>query len=142
MDISEGGKDCCKVKNGLYVLEGNPIALQRPRFAGHVYDAQKQYKLIAGINLRNQRGNHPLFSGILHMDIQFFMKPPVKTFNKVVGNYHFYKPDIDNLIKMVLDYSNSVLYADDCIIASLNAVKRYDANPRTVIFIQEIDNGR
>ncbi len=40
---------------------------------------------------------------------------------------HTVKVDLDNLIKMMLDRSNGILYPDDCYIYKLSAVKKYGA---------------
>jgi Holliday junction resolvase RusA-like endonuclease len=54
------------------------------------------------------------------------------------------KPDIDNLVKYVLDASNAVLYVDDKQVVKLTAIKVYDDMPAvnecngfTNIFIKE-----
>ena len=141
MNVFQDTKSTISVRNMLYVVEGDPIPLQRPRFSGHVWDSQKQAKLLVGITLRNSHASHPLFEGILHVSLEFYMRPPVKKFDKMIGLYHCYKPDIDNLIKFYLDCASTVLFTDDCRIASLQAVKKYDAIPRTVIMIQKINKG-
>ena len=43
------------------------------------------------------------------------------------------KPDIDNIIKVVMDALNGVVYADDNQIVGVQAVKLYSHDPRLVI---------
>lgn len=132
-----------KTLSSMYILYGDPIPLNRPRYAnGHVYDSQKACKLVAGINLKNQHGSRPLFSGILHLDIEFYMQAPVKQYKKMIGHYHCFKPDIDNLLKFVFDSATNVIIRDDCLISSVSAFKFYDKEPRTVIFIKELSHVR
>lgn len=123
-----------------YILPGNPIPLQRARQAyRRVYDPQKEAKLIAGISLKEQHQDKELFEGPLHADIIFYMPLPHHSTKKklklITQNYHQYKPDISNLIKFIEDVATGILFKDDCIIASINTKKVYDANPRTELFI-------
>jgi Holliday junction resolvase RusA-like endonuclease len=50
---------------------------------------------------------------------------------KLLGTPDFYKPDIDNLIKMVLDCANKILYNDDAQITAIITKKIYGDPPRT-----------
>ncbi len=47
--------------------------------------------------------------------------------------WHIKRPDIDNLLKFVMDSLNGVFWKDDSQICSVIAQKRYDERPRTVI---------
>jgi len=130
------------MKEKVYILEGSPIPLARARYTGRrVWDSQKHLKLVTGIALANQHGDHPLYAGPIHMEIDFFMPMPQdpRKRKKMDGNYHCYKPDIDNLIKFIADIANGILYNDDCIISSIISKKIYDEEPRTEITIREID---
>ena len=70
----------------VYMIPGDPIPLQRPRHNVHrVYDAQKNQKLIIGINLRNQHGDRPLFQGPLLLNATFYM-PVAKSDEKQKHN--------------------------------------------------------
>jgi Holliday junction resolvase RusA-like endonuclease len=132
------------VKEKIYIINGNPIPLARPRMGqGHVYDSQKKEKLIYGLDLRNQHGHEDIHEGPIHVAITFFMKMPsnLSQSNKreLIGRYHFIRPDIDNLVKMILDCGNGVLWKDDAIIASLSAHKVYSAKPHTKIVVIQLD---
>lgn len=117
----------------LYVIMGDPIALARPRFNKRtVYDAQKNKKLVAGINLRNQHGDDPYLEGSLHLDIHFYLKIPMQgKHGRLDNRYHIYKPDLSNLIKFIEDIGSGIIYHDDSTICSINASKRYSVEPRT-----------
>lgn len=117
----------------LYVIMGDPIALARPRFNKRsVYDSQKNKKLVAGINLRNQHGNAPFLEGALHLDIYFYLKIPMQgKHGRLDNRYHIYKPDLSNLLKFIEDIGTGIIYHDDSIISSINATKRYSIEPRT-----------
>ena len=124
-----------------YVIPGDPIPLQRARHGGgKTWDPQKQLKLNWSLALVNQHGDRPFYEGPLHVDIIFYMPKP-KTSQKqrdiLEDKPHFYKPDVDNLIKWVFDCSNKILFKDDSSIASVNSKKKYSNNPRTLIRIIE-----
>ncbi len=46
------------------------------------------------------------------------------------------KPDLDNLIKFILDCSNGILFSDDSQILEIIASKRFSDNPSTIIHIE------
>ena len=117
----------------LYVIMGDPVPLARPRFnVRSIYDAQKNKKLVAGINLRNQHGDRPYLEGPLHLDIHFFLKIPVQGKHSRLDNrYHIYKPDLSNLIKFIEDIGSGLIYHDDSTICSINSTKKYSIEPRT-----------
>lgn len=48
------------------------------------------------------------------------------------------RPDADNLIKLVLDSCNAILWRDDAQIVALEVAKRYGAEPGTRIVVEEL----
>ena len=53
------------------------------------------------------------------------------------------KPDLDNLVKAVLDSLNGVAYEDDSIIWSIDATKEYGDEPEVAVtfYAKEEDDG-
>lgn len=47
-------------------------------------------------------------------------------------------PDIDNLMKFVLDAAKDILYDDDRIVCILQGTKLYDLNPRVELTVTEL----
>jgi Holliday junction resolvase RusA-like endonuclease len=47
------------------------------------------------------------------------------------------KPDLDNVVKAVLDALNGVVYLDDAQVVNLVATKRYATEPRVEVYIFE-----
>lgn len=128
-----------------FVIPGDPIPWKRSGKNGRMfYDQQTHEKLATGLFITNQFTNQSPFSGPIHLDITFFFVAPKtkkEIKNKLIGRhtaYHHIKPDLDNLCKYILDVSNKLLFADDCIIASLNAKKVYALKPRTEFTIMEL----
>ena len=126
----------------IYVIPGDPIPLQRPRHhINRVYDAQKNQKLVIGINLRNQHGDRPLLQGPLLLNAIFYM-PVAKTREKqkpqLLGTPHYFKADLSNLLKMLEDCANKILYDDDSQIASIITKKVYGEPARTEFTLKRI----
>lgn len=48
------------------------------------------------------------------------------------------KPDLDNMVKLVKDACNGIIWKDDKQVVYLRAVKYYSMDPRTEIIIEEI----
>lgn len=64
--------------------------------------------------------------------------PKVKQVNMCKGNIkHTKKPDIDNLVKSVLDGLNGVAWEDDSQIVRLSASKEYSSEPYIYLYIHE-----
>ena len=85
--------------------------------------------------------------GAISISLTFYMKRPKHHYrtgrhkNKLKAKspvLHVNKPDIDNLIKFVLDCGNNILWEDDSTICQIEAVKRYCKYPRTEIEYWEV----
>ncbi len=69
----------------------------------------------------------------LVVDLRFAMKRPKAAKGLQL---HAKKPDLDNLIKLVLDALNGVFWEDDKQIIEVCASKHYDDDPGTLVRIQ------
>jgi len=123
----------------VYVIKGDPIPLARARHVrNRIYDPQKAIKAIASIDLCRQHNEEAFLEGPLHLNATFFMKTPesiaAKKRSDLYSKPHVYKPDLDNLLKLICDISSGVIYHDDCIIASITAHKVYDPIARTEFY--------
>ncbi len=125
----------------VYQIPGCPIPLARARFNGRrVYDEQKNLKLYFRNIISHQHGANKLFSGPLKLQATFYMTMPKKA-KFLAGRYHIFKPDLDNLLKMLCDLcGEDLLFGNDCVICSIETKKVYDANPRTEFIIEELKN--
>lgn len=120
-----------------YIIPGNPVPLARARMCGrsnYVFDSQKAIKLAWGIYLANQHIG-PMWQGALHIDITFYVAAPMKERSALLGQYCPKRPDLDNMIKFVLDASQTIIYNEDNCVASVIAKKIYDLTPRTEIIV-------
>ena len=134
---------------GLKVAEltiiGQPQAQGRPRFSTRnnrmrAFDPHKDKKCWMKLQLMEQYNKHVLTEP-LSIDIIFHMPIPKSTSKKkaklMLTNEikHTKKPDIDNLVKAVLDSCNSIIFRDDSQIWQVNAKKMYGEELRTEINI-------
>lgn len=124
------------------VIPGEPRPLQRHRHsAGRAYDTQANIDakaLIQGYAFIAMRtANHrTLFGGPLHLTLHFGLTRP-KTI-PASRTWPDSKPDIDNLIKLVCDACNGVVWIDDAQIVDCSAQKRYDKTPHTMIVVRQL----
>ena len=76
----------------------------------------------------------------IKIELEFYFTPP-KSWSKktqAIGQLKVTKPDIDNLMKTVLDACNNYLWKDDNQIAEITSSKRYGIEPKIIIRIEEI----
>ena len=137
-------------RNFIFEVKCNPVGKGRPRFARHknfvkVYTPQKtaEFENI----VRNQATilfkNQPLFETPIQVNLIAYFPIP-KSFNKrqkqqALNNEIFptKKPDIDNIVKVVLDSMNKFAFKDDNQITKLDVEKRYSLDDKIFIKIEE-----
>ncbi|WP_373282934.1 RusA family crossover junction endodeoxyribonuclease [Macrococcus hajekii] len=84
-------------------------------------------------------------TGQIKITLMFGMPVPASTSKvkreRMYGTYHNKKPDIDNLVKTVLDAANKHVWVDDGQIVSLVTEKRYTQHPKILMTVEEIEKG-
>lgn len=130
-----------------YVIEGQPVPQKRPRFAAtpkgvRTYSTQAKEKERFQAALKDQCKGEPL-TGPLEVELEFIHAVPASLSRpKAMKRYlspHVIKPDIDNLSKAALDFSNGIVWDDDKQIVTLRAHKRYGNVPRTMMTVREVE---
>ena len=123
-----------------------PTAQQRPRVNRFVtYDPSKKDKVEFLKSVMTQLPKAPLTSPLL-LRIDFYFKRPKSHFTskgeltRFAPIRHTKKPDIDNLIKFILDALNGQLYVDDSQVISLSARKLYAKEAGIIIRVKGISN--
>ena len=127
---------------GQIEIPGEPIPLSRARAGKHgFYDPQCLVKsnivdYVIKIFGKQKPATNPIW-----MNLTFYMPIPKGTPKKhlpsMPGKPHSKRPDLDNFVKFIFDTFNKVLWEDDCLIYSLDAVKLYDVEPKTIITFNE-----
>lgn len=128
-------------------IDGVPVAKGRPRLGRYgTYTPKKtqEYEEYVKMCWVAKYGGIQPSEQSLEVDIVFYLPIP-KSVNKkqraemLDGKIkHTKKPDIDNLIKSVLDALNGIAYSDDSKIIKVAAEKQYSEKPKTEIQISEV----
>ncbi len=126
-----------------------PTGQQRPRFTargkhGMAYKSksQKEHERELGYHIQRQRPDEPM-TGPIEVKLDAYYPIP-KSWPKwkvaaALSNEirPTVKPDLDNVLKMALDCSNGVLFADDKQVVGVMTRKFYSAEPRLELGIRE-----
>lgn len=89
--------------------------------------------------MQREHEGETLWEGSLKIEITFFMNFPASCKHKYkVGQYCKTKPDLDNLVKFLLDTATGILWKDDAIICAINSRKIYDSKGATTFIISEL----
>lgn len=126
-------------------VHGEPTGKGRPRFGnGHTFTPKKtkEYEELVAWSYKEQHGE---IFGETPIDLTikaYFGIPQSKPLRfkraaKVGMVFPTKKPDIDNIIKIIMDALNGVAYPDDKWIVSLSASKEYSETPRVEVTIKE-----
>jgi Holliday junction resolvase RusA-like endonuclease len=133
------------------IIPGAPIAKKRPRFCRrgqHVmtYNAQETEEGKVMWHIKSQLGAmEPIMPGVpIALECRFEMPIP-KSMPKrdrdaldigFCGPAHVKKPDVDNLVKLLKDCCNGLVWHDDSQVVSMAASKVYAKDPRTVFTVR------
>lgn len=130
-------------------VKGNPQALkrhrtfQRGKFTG-TYDPSKGDKADFLTIVQEKAPLQPYVTP-LKVELRFYFSRPnshygtgrnARLLKPSSPAGHTKRPDLDNLIKFVLDALNGVFWKDDTIVTQIIAEKDYAPNPRTEIIIR------
>lgn len=113
-------------------IPGRPKGKARPRFAnGHAYTPKvtRDYEKEIAVCYKDQDGRK--YEGDISIEITAVFKIPEswskkkkwQTINE--GARPKVRPDIDNIVKVVMDALNGVAYEDDSQVVEVKAVKAY-----------------
>lgn len=109
------------------VIYGKPVAKARPRFgrsksgkpvtytSSETRKYEQEVKTLAQVAMFGKE----MLEGPVRVKITAFFNHKTKT------GYHTSRPDLDNIIKAILDGLNGVIFADDSAVAEIVASKKY-----------------
>ncbi len=124
-----------------FTVPGVPRGKGRPRFARigkgvRTYTDDKTANAENWIRLHAERArNGRTLVGPLGMSLRFFMTAPKKPARMEPSC----KPDLDNLVKAVLDALNQAgIWNDDAQVVQIHALKTYGDEPRTEVDVVEL----
>lgn len=128
---------------------GQPVGKARPRVtrAGRVYTPKKTEQAeddIRAMATYAMCGDPPL-AGPLELTVRFLMAVPAswsKAKQRQAYEWEIQptgRPDLDNLLKTVMDACNNIVYADDSQVVSIRASKRYASETEQPMVIVSIE---
>lgn len=125
--------------------KGRPRAfVARGRIVMHTDSATLAYeKLMAGA-ARNGMGNRGPIQGPIDLTIEahFRIPPSWPKYRRAAAlagtEPHTSRPDADNVVKIVLDALNGIVWRDDAQVVRITASKHYSAAPGVMVAVKEM----
>ena len=132
-----------------FTVYGKPEGKARPRHtkSGHVYTPEKTKNYEQAIAWAYRCAGGKLNTGYITVDVKAFYKIPKSATKEKRGMIErgflkpALKPDIDNVIKAVLDGLNGVAYGDDSQVIKISGEKIYAEEPCIVVEVQNYETG-
>ena len=131
-----------------FIVPGTPVGKGRPRMtrSGHVYtpEATASYERMIATICRSAFGPREPLSGPVRVEICIDKKIPASKTKRIKEQMRerktrpTTKPDLDNVIKTVLDGCNGIAYLDDKQVVELNCTAYYAEEPRIYVKISEV----
>lgn len=121
-----------------------PIGSPRPRFrnTGRYVQTYMPASYTKHKDFIREQMPNVLLNGNLKVTLSFYFKVPKSWSNRkkllAIGQYKRTKPDIDNLIKTVLDAANDHLWKDDNQIVEIHSFKQYAEAPKIILEVEEV----
>lgn len=131
-----------------FMLYGDPVGKARPRFntkTRRAYTPSKtaEYESKVAISYKSvSKGK--MFNGAVALDINAYFAIPKSTPKKKLFQFlqnifrPTKKPDIDNILKIIMDGLNGIAYEDDKQVVSGRIRKFYSNVPRVEVSIEEV----
>lgn len=104
----------------MYTIPLRPRPKGRPRFHGHAYTDKKTQEYEKAIKDFILLQNPERLDGAIVLNAIFSYSAPRKRHGNKIS-----RPDIDNLLKGLLDPLNGILWADDSQVVTVHASKVY-----------------
>lgn len=121
-----------------------PIGSPRPRFrnTGRFVQTYMPASYTKHKDFIREQMPNVLLNGELKVTLSFYFEPPKSWSNRkrllAIGQYKRTKPDIDNLIKTVLDAANEKVWNDDNQIVEIRSIKQYAETPKIIMEVEEV----
>lgn len=118
-------------------VPGTPTGKQRPRFSpktGRVYTPTKTVTAENNVAWAFQQTGYPrVDTGPVFLDVTVVLDRPRSHYNKAgdlnaAGRANWWcirKPDIDNVVKLLMDSLNGVAYRDDAQVVNVTVFRRW-----------------
>lgn len=129
-----------------FTIEGRPQAKQRPRVVrGHTYTPKETLEFERKVRTAYlDQGGIYFGEQPLEANIRFIF-PIAKSWSKkkkqdaIEGKTKMVaRPDLDNLVKSILDSLNGVSYKDDGQVINIVATKEYGIKEQTIVWLKSV----
>ena len=129
------GNKTAFVRNGRAIITEGRRPEAREAFAGW-----RASVATAARDWQQAQGGVAVLDGPLDVEVTFYLPRPVSTPKRVV--YPTKRPDLDKLTRVIGDSLTGIIIADDSVIVSLLAKKRFaiDGPPRAEIRVSQIES--
>ena len=129
----------------IFIIEGQPKGKARPRFtrSGHAYTPRETKNYEEAIACAYKVAGGELLDGYVAVSVKAFYKIPKATSKKNTELMEqgyikpLGKPDIDNVLKVVLDGLNKIAYSDDAQVVSISGEKFYRKEPCIMVEVKQ-----
>ena len=132
------------------LIKGSPKAQKRHRHTkkGFTYDPSANDKRDFLVLIHSKAPKSP-YMGAITLKVRFCMPYPKKWFRtgKFAGKLkpnapviYTNKPDLDNMLKFIMDSGNGVIWHDDSQIWKVVVEKVYSLSPETEIWVSTVDS--
>ncbi len=115
-------------------VPGKPVGKARPRLGrgGRVYTPAATTKAERAVANAWRAQVGIIHTGPVHVTLAIAFAVPksiakAERARRLEAGWHTHKPDIDNVVKLVLDALNGVAYDDDTQVVSISTTKRWAA---------------
>lgn len=126
-----------------FEIPGKPVPKQRPRNGnGHTYTPTKTKDFEALVALKYREANGRKIAGPVAVSVTVWYEIPESWTKKRKREEwlkpHTQKPDLDNVVKSILDGLNKVAWDDDAQVTRISASKYWNNEPtKTVVIVTE-----
>ena len=131
----------------IFKVEGQPQGKGRPRFtrSGHCFTPQstRDYEFMIASEYKMAKGE--LLDGYVRVNIKAYYKIPKATTKINRGKIEAgllkpaVKPDVDNVVKAVLDALNGIAYHDDNQVVYCSIEKDYAEEPCLIVEVSQYE---
>lgn len=134
-----------------FVIPGTPVGKGRPKFARRgsftvAYTPEKtaSYENLVKVKAEEAMQGRRIFEGAVSVEIALYITPPASWSQKkqreaLAGTiFPTSKPDVDNVLKGIMDACNEIVFKDDKQAVDVSVVKRYAEQARALVRVEAL----
>jgi Holliday junction resolvase RusA-like endonuclease len=135
----------------MFTIYGEPVPKGRPRFStrgkfpvAYTPEKTKNYESEVGMMAKAAMGASEPLEGALEAFIYVTFAVPASYSKKRTEacllnlEKHTKRPDLDNVIKLIFDGMNGIVFKDDSQITSIHSTKVYGEMPKVEVMVRQI----